>query len=59
MQAVERFVLGHEDFGEVQFLLPVDLRGLNLDTLVLLAKGRIQVCYVPSQHLSLYCTQCG
>ena len=41
LQAVERFVVGHAYYGEVQFLVPVDLRGLDLDKTVALAKGRI------------------
>ena len=49
LQAVERFVVGHEEFGEVQFLVPVDLRGLDLDKLILMAKGRIQVFSPPTQ----------
>ena len=43
LQAVDRFVVGREDLGEVQFLLPVDLLGLDLDKVVDIEKGKIQV----------------
>ena len=46
-QAMDRFVIGREDVGEVQFLLPVDLVGLDLDNLVEIEKGRIQVYGTP------------
>ena len=36
-------MLGHEEFGEVQFLAEVDLRGLDLDSLIDMGKGRIQL----------------
>lgn len=42
-QALDRFVVGKEDTGEVQFLLPVNLVGADLDNLVDIEKGRIQV----------------
>ncbi len=43
VQAIDRFVVGREDLGEVQFLLPVDLVGLDLDKIVDIEKGKIQV----------------
>lgn len=43
LQAVDRFVIGHSDLGEVQFLLPVDLLGLDFDSIVDIDKGKIQV----------------
>ena len=46
-QALDRFVIGHEEWGEVQFLLPVDVRGLDLDELVSISKGRMQVYGLP------------
>ena len=47
MQAVQRFVIGHKEFGEVQFLREVDICGLALDTLIDIGKGRIQLYGVP------------
>ena len=49
MQALERFVIGREDLGEVQFLVPVDLVGLDLDKLIDIEKGRIQVYGIEGQ----------
>ena len=43
MQAVERLVIGRKDAGEVAFIDPVDLRGLRLDDVVDIDKGRIQL----------------
>ena len=43
MKVVDRFVVGREDLGEVQFLLPVDLVGLDLDKIIDIDKGKIQV----------------
>ena len=40
-------MIGREDVGEVQFLLPVNLLGLDLDNLVEIEKGRIQVYGIP------------
>lgn len=38
---VERFVIGREDIGEVLFINPVDLRGLDLDSIIDIEKGKI------------------
>ena len=43
MQAVERLVIGRTGAGEVAFIDPVDLRGMRLDDMVDIDKGRIQV----------------
>ena len=43
VKAVDRFVVGREDLGEVQFLLPVDLVRLDLDRIIDIEKGKIQV----------------
>lgn len=43
LQAMERFVVGREEVGEVQFLLPADLVGIDLDNVVEIEKGKIQV----------------
>ena len=43
LQAIDRFVVGREEVGEVQFLLPVDLVGMDLDNVVEIEKGKIQV----------------
>ena len=43
LQAMDRFVVGREEIGEVQFLLPVDLVGMDLDNVVEIEKGKIQV----------------
>lgn len=51
LQAIDRFVIGNEDLGEVQFLLPVNLLGLNLDNLVEIDKGKIQVYGLEGQEL--------
>ena len=40
-------MLGQEDWGEVQFLLPVDVRGMDLDSIVSISKGRMQVYGLP------------
>ncbi len=40
---MDRFVVGREEVGEVQFLLPVDLVGMDLDNVVEIEKGKIQV----------------
>lgn len=47
MQAVERFVVGRKDVGEVAFIDAVDLRGMVLDAVVDMDKGRIQVYGLP------------
>ena len=47
MQAVERLVIGKKDMGEVAFIDAVDLRGLCLDDIVNIEKGRIQVYGLP------------
>lgn len=47
LQRLERFVVGRAEVGEVQFLLPVDLRGADLDSLVEIEKGKIQVYGLP------------
>ena len=53
-------MVGHEDWGEVQFLLPVDLRGLNLDSVVAMAKGRIQVLLPAAFTARIHCQAfCG
>lgn len=48
LAAVERFVLGRKDIGEVLFISPVDLRGLDLDSLIDIEKGKIVVYPEPS-----------
>ena len=47
VQAVERFVVGRKDVGEVAFIGPVDVRGLSLDDIIDIEKGRIQVYGLP------------
>ena len=47
VQAVERFVVGRNDVGEVAFIGPVDVRGLILDDIIDIEKGRIQVYGLP------------
>ena len=47
LQAVYRLVIGRKDIGEVAFLGPVDLRGLVLDDIVDIDKGKIQVYGLP------------
>lgn len=47
VQALDRFVIGREDVGEVQFLLPVDVTGLDLDDVIDIEKGKIQVYGLP------------
>ena len=44
LQAVERFAISRKDVGKVAFIDPVDLRGVDLDAVVDMDKGRIQVC---------------
>ena len=41
LRAVDRFVVGREDVGEVMFLKPVDVRGLDLDAVLEIEKGKI------------------
>ena len=41
-------MIGRKDMGELQFLGPVDVRGLDLDATVEIDKGRIQVCSLTS-----------
>lgn len=48
LAAVDRFVIGREDIGEVLFLRPVDLRGLDLDSLIDIEKGKIALYPEPS-----------
>ena len=43
VQAIERFVLGRAEVGEIQFLSGVDLCGVSLDPLIEIEKGRIQL----------------
>ena len=47
MQAVDRFVIGRKDVGEVAFIGPVDVRGLVLDDIIDVEKGRIQIYGLP------------
>ena len=47
VQAMDRFIIGRQDLGELQFLLPVDVRGLDLDSLVAIDKGRVQLYGLP------------
>ena len=44
---MERFVIGRKDVGEVAFIGPVDVRGLVLDDIIDIDKGRIQVYGLP------------
>lgn len=46
-QAVERFVIGKKELGEVAFIDAMDLRGVCLDDIVSIEKGRIQVYGLP------------
>jgi hypothetical protein len=52
LQALDRFVIGKKDVGEVAFIGPVDVRGLHLDGIIEIEKGRIQVYGLPggAQH---------
>ena len=43
LAAVPRFVIGRAGVGEVAFLYPVDLRGADLDKVVVIERGRISV----------------
>ena len=47
LQALDRFVIGKKDLGEVAFIGPVDVRGLHLDGIIEIEKGRIQVYGLP------------
>ena len=47
---MDRFVIGNGDLGEVQFLLPVNLLELNLDDVVEIDKGKIQVYSLDGQE---------
>lgn len=47
LQAVERLVIGREGMGEIAFIDAVDLRGLCLDDIVNIEKGRMQVYGLP------------
>ena len=47
LQAVDRLVIGKKDVGEVAFIGSVDLRGLVLDDIVDIDKGKIQVYGLP------------
>lgn len=40
-------MVGKEELGEVQFLLPIDVRGLDLDGIIEVEKGKIQVYGLP------------
>jgi len=52
LQAMDRFVVGREEVGEVQFLLPVDLVGMDLDNVIEIEKGKIQVYGLEGQALA-------
>ncbi|KAK9834736.1 hypothetical protein WJX74_008822 [Apatococcus lobatus] len=43
LREVPHFVVGREDLGEVAFLYPVSLLDLNLDAIVDLERGKVQV----------------
>ncbi len=47
LQAVDRFVVGRKGVGEVAFIGSVDVRGLHLDRIIDIEKGRIQVYGLP------------
>lgn len=51
-QAVERFVIGERGVGEVAFIGPVNVLGLDLDSAVHFSRGRVQV-YGAAQGLHL------
>ena len=44
---MDRFVIGRKDVGEVAFIGTVDLRGLGLDDIMDIDKGKIQVYGLP------------
>ncbi|KAL4457257.1 hypothetical protein ABPG75_012122 [Micractinium tetrahymenae] len=48
LKAVHRFVIGRKDLGEVAFLYPVDLRGLDLDQLISIERGSIDLYPAPA-----------
>lgn len=43
LQSVESFTIGRKGFGEIQWIEPVDVRGLDLDLVVDIQKGEIAV----------------
>lgn len=43
LQKVEHFIVGRKDVGEVRFLYPVNLRHANLDELITIKKGKINI----------------
>ncbi|CAL8465609.1 g5145 [Coccomyxa elongata] len=47
LKAVERFVIGRKDVGEVAFIDPVDLREVDLDAIIDMDKGHILVYGLP------------
>ena len=50
-------MIGRKDVGEVAFIDPVDLRGVDLDAVVDMDKGRIQVCR--RKHSPIYTSNFG
>jgi nuclear pore complex protein Nup98-Nup96 len=47
LKAVGRFTVGRVGVGEVTFLYPTDLRGVNLDNVVVIEKGKIAMYPAP------------
>lgn len=43
LQSVENFTVGREGYGEVTWIEPVDVRGLNLDDVVDIQRGEIAI----------------
>ena len=49
---MERFVVGEQGVGEVAFIGPVDVLGLDLDSVVHFSRGRMEM-YGTAQRLRL------
>lgn len=43
LAALDRFIIGRRGIGEIRYLYPVDVRGIDLDDSVTIKKGSIQV----------------
>ncbi len=44
LAAVSNFTVGRRNIGAVRWLEPSDVRGLDLDSILALGKGSIEVC---------------
>ena len=53
LAAVSNFTVGRRGMGQIRWLAPVDVRGLDLDGTVMLAKGTVEARLLNSHIVAL------